>query len=353
MAALKVGLIGCGSIAQLVHLNNLKRMQNLDLTALAEPDHGRREQARCQVPGAIALNDYEDLLALPEVEAVMICSPNALHAAAAIAALERGKHVYLEKPLATNLKEARSILKAWLNSGLIGMIGYNYRFNALYQSVRQQVQSGRLGELVSVRTTFCTKSWSFSAWKRKREDGGGVLLDLALHHIDLVRFIFGQPISGVFAKTWSRKSDDDSAAMQLELANGLLVQSLFSMGTVDEDRFEIYGHEGKLVVDRHCSLKMEISKRHPGTSRLERLRRGLQSFITSPYLWKRIIASSLEPSYAEALAHFVVAVQEKQPASPDFMDGYISLAIVEAAEESARSGRIIPLSNLDYEDSAS
>lgn len=350
MPSLKVGLMGCGRIAQLVHLNILRKLPDVDLTALAEPDPEKREEAARRVPGVVALNDYKELLALPEVEAAIICLPNALHAEATIAALEQGKHVYLEKPLATNLRDARRVLAAWRDTvGVVGMIGFNYRFNKLYKLARQHVKSGRLDGLVSVRTAFCTAPRPLPAWKKRRRHGGGVFLDLALHHIDLVHFIFEQTVSEVFAVKRSWRSEDDTAMLQLQLANGLLVHSFFSMNTVDEDCFEIFGEAGKLKLDRYRFLNMEILDTHSDFSPFRQLVRGLRSVITSPYLLKRILKPTLEPSYQKALAHFVGAVRTNKKASPDFTDGYRSLAIIEAAEESTKSCRVISLCDRDHE----
>jgi predicted dehydrogenase len=237
------------------------------------------------------------------------------------------------------------------------MIGFNYRFNALYQAARQHIQSGRLGELVSVRSVFSSAARILPAWQQTRQNGGGALLDLASHHIDLIRFFFAQEVREVFAGLRSQRSEDDSAMLELRLADGLLVQSFFSMSAVDEDRFEVYGTAGKLVVDRHLSLDVEILDPTLDFARLKRIRRGVGSLIRSPYLLDKIRAPAYEPSYRAALAHFVVAARANQPALPDFRDGYRSLAVVEAAEESARIGQAVALpdlvtSDLAHEDSA-
>ncbi|MGH7964538.1 MAG: Gfo/Idh/MocA family protein [Candidatus Binatia bacterium] len=349
-ATLKVGIIGCGRIAQLVHLGMLQRLPEVELVALTEPDLQRREEARIRAPGAVTISDYQELLMMPAVEAVLICLPNALHAEATVAALERGKHVYVEKPLATSLNEARPVLAAWRRAGVVGMIGFNYRFNALYQAVRQHIQSARLGELVAARSVFSTAARTLPTWQHTRQNGGGVLLDLASHHVDLVHFLFGQEVREVFAGLRSQRSEDDSATLHLRLADGLLVQSFFSMSAVEEDRLEIYGQAGKLSVDRYLSLDIEISEPLLQFTRLKRLTRGLRSLAWNPYLLDKLRAPSREPSYQAALAHFVAAVRSKRPASPDFWDGYRSLAVIAAAEESARTGQIVPLSHLTEED---
>src|SRR5215470_16381615 len=103
MRALKVGLLGCGHIVQSVHLPVLVRLPGVELAALADPDPRRRDEAHRRASRAVARDDYRDVLAMPDVEAVVIALPNALHAEAAVEALRFGKHVYLEKPLATSL----------------------------------------------------------------------------------------------------------------------------------------------------------------------------------------------------------------------------------------------------------
>jgi myo-inositol 2-dehydrogenase/D-chiro-inositol 1-dehydrogenase len=346
MAALKIGLIGCGDIARLVHLDILRRLPDAELVALAEPDPQRRADAAERAPEAVAFAGYEDLLEMPEVEAVVICLPNALHAEAAVAALEQGKHIYLEKPLATSLHEARRVLAAWRAAGVVGMIGFNFRFHALYQAARRHLQSGRLGELVSARSVFSTKGQTVPAWKQARANGGGVLLDLASHHVDLVHFLFGRVVRDVFAGLRSQRSEGDSVAVHLRLADGLLVQSFFSMNAVEEDRFEIYGQRGKLMVDRYLSLDVEITEPEIDFSRLKQVGRGLRALVGSRHGRDKIAAPGREPSYQAALSHFVAAARTNRPCSPDFGDGYRSLAVIEAAEESARTGRVVSLPDL-------
>ena len=177
MAALRIGLIGCGHMGRNVHLNNLRRLPQVNVVALAEPAAELRQAASQQAPGAAAFADYRELLERPEINAVVICLPNALHAEAATAALQTGRHVYLEKPLAINLEDGRKLLATWRDSGLVGMIGFNYRFNPLHQEVRRYLQTGQLGELVSVRSVFTTTprrapEWKQNEGKRRRRAAG-------------------------------------------------------------------------------------------------------------------------------------------------------------------------------------
>jgi predicted dehydrogenase len=343
MTTLKVGLIGCGHIAQRAHLVNLKGLRGVELVAFAEPERERRQATARLAPQATAFTDYEELLDRAAVDAVVICLPNALHAAAAIAAFEKGKHVYLEKPLAMNLEEARAVTGAWRRAGVVAMIGFNYRFNKLYESVREHIHSGALGQTLYARSVFSTTRQDLPLWKQSRRSGGGALLDLASHHFDLLRYFFGQEVREVCAEIRSHESEGDSAIIQMRLAGGIMVQSFFSTSAVDEDSFEIYGEKGKLSVDRYVSLAARITPQTLDGLRVRQLRHGLKSLIGSRYLLEKMRAPLHEPSYRASLSRFVSAAQTNAPLAPDLFDGYQSLAVVEAAEESARTGRWIQL----------
>lgn len=343
MTALRIGLIGCGHMGRVVHLNILRRLPHLEVVALAEPDAQRREQASRQVPRATVFSDYRELLERPEIDAIIICLPNAMHAEAAINALQRGKHVYLEKPLATNLHDGRKLLDAWRYSGRVAMIGFSYRFNPLHQEVRRHIQAEKLGELVGVRSVFTTAPHRMPGWKQRRESGGGVLLDLASHHVDLVRFWFNEEVREVHANIRSQRVEADTATLELWLANGLLVQSFFSMSSVDDDRFEIYGRSGKMSLDRYNSWTVEITSTTRSPTLFHRFSQAVARVSHSRFVMRKLFAQANEPSFAAALAHFVTAARNGRPASPDFDDGFQSLAVIIAAEESARTGQPVTL----------
>ena len=238
------------------------------------------------------------------------------------------------------------MLEAWQNTPLVGMIGFNYRFNPLYRATQQHLKAGGLGKLVGARSIFSTTGRNLPDWLQTRSTGGGVLLDLACHHADLFRFFFGQEVQEVFASLRSLRSEDDSAMLQLKLSNGIMVQSFFSISSIEEDRFEVYGQTGKLFVDRYLSLRVEIYGPTLDSIRLRQLWHGLKTLIHVPYLLKKIRAPGHEPSYREALTHFITAARTHCPAPPDFYDGFRSLMVIGAAEESAKTGRPVTIPDL-------
>lgn len=336
--ALGVGLVGCGTIARSVHLDILRSAPGARLVAVAEIDDERRTAVERRVGTAVAYRDFEELIADSRVDAVVICLPPRQHAPASIAAHRAGKHVYLEKPLAVDLGAAAAAIDAWRVSGRVGMIGFNYRFNALYRRARELIRSERLGRVVAIQSVFCSVRRQLPEWKQTVEEGGGVLLDLASHHIDLVRFLLEDEIREVQASVRSVHTQADTAMLQMHLDGGVSVQSLFSLAAVDEDRFEVYFARGKLSIDRYLALSLETAAGEAAWGRLKPLGRVLGALSRTPYRLSKLRRPEREPSYQAALSHFISCATAGVPASPDFADGYRSLVVVDAAARSARRG---------------
>ena len=334
----RVGLIGCGQIAQLAHLNIVRALLGVDLVAIAEADEERRDAAKRLAPGTRIVSDYRDLLALDGVDAVVISLPPRLHAESAAAAHESGRHVYLEKPLAIDRAGAETALEGWHASGKVGMMGFNYRFNRLFLEAKRLLVGQSLGKPVAVRTVFSSATRPRPEWMRRRDSGGGVLLDLGSHHVDLVRFLFGE-VSEVACSLHGGASEDDTATLDLVLRDGPAVQSFFSHRAADEDRFEIYCEGGSLKIDRRHGLVAELTSGVDSAHRKEQLRHVWRSVRNAGYAMEKRRAFGHEPSWRHALEHFVEAAVGDHPASPDFEDGFRSLEVVLAAEEAARDGR--------------
>jgi myo-inositol 2-dehydrogenase/D-chiro-inositol 1-dehydrogenase len=173
--------------------------------------------------------------------------------------------------------------------------------------------------------------------------GGGVLLDLASHHVDLIRFLLGAEIREVSATVCSQRAEDDTAWVHLHVrerdGRDVGVQSFFSIGTVDDDRIEVYGAAGRLAVDRYHGFGVTIDRPGPTSGPLRRFGRSVAEAARSPYLRARLLAPASEPSFRAALDHFTDAARTGAPVSPSLWDGYVCLAVIAAAEESARVGR--------------
>ncbi|HSA57852.1 MAG TPA: Gfo/Idh/MocA family oxidoreductase [Gemmatimonadaceae bacterium] len=336
---LKIGVTGCGAMARAVHLPLLARRADVEISAIAEPDPGATAMALEQVPGARAFTTLDAMLAGTPLDAVIVAAPTGEHASAARAVFAAGCHLYLEKPLAHCGAEGARVLDAWRASGRVGMMGFNMRFNPLYRRLRELIRSGRAGRPVYTRSVFATAPRAAAAWKRSRATGGGALLDLGAHHIDLMRFLFSREPVAVCATLESRHAEDDTALLELELAGGPRVHGFYSLAAAEQDQVEVHGDCARLSVSRFTSLDVAVID-NPGMrgGPLRRLVLTMSALAQLPEALRARRSPLREPGYALALDCFLQAVRTGRLAADaaDLDDGYKCLAIIEAAERCAR-----------------
>ena len=333
----RVGLLGCGQIARGVHLRVLGRLPGVRVAALAEPEPRARVEALALAPGAAPFADWRALVDARVVDAVVVCLPPALHAPATVAAFAAGLHVYLEKPLAPTLAEGADVLRAWRAAGTVGTVGFNFRLNPFAEAARVHVAAGDIGTPVAAQTVFTGAGDGLPDWKRRRETGGGVLLDLASHHADLARFTFQTEIATVAAVTRSVRAEADTADVTFRLASGVVVQSFVSLAATADHRFEVLGDRGRLEWDVVRAPGLRVSRGAGYPSRVQRA-----TELLRPLAPGRLLApAGHEPSFARALGAFARAAAGA-PAErfADLGDGYASLAAVMAAEASAGRGGV-------------
>jgi predicted dehydrogenase len=291
------------------------------VTAIADSLAEARERARRIVPDAAAVSDAGDLLDRDDVDAVVVTAPSALHAPMALATLETERHVYLEKPIATTVEDGRQVVAA-AHAGTVAVMGFNWRFQPLIARARELLRAGVIGDVRSISTVFCEPS-DLPAWKRRRAEGGGVLLDLGSHHFDLVRWLLGAQVEHVDAMLRSGATEHDSAWVRLALDDGRVASSFLSFRAGAVDTIELVGDLGVLRVDRYArSLSL----------------RGARARVTTPALasWRtRARIRPYEPSWRYLLAAFVAAVRGRKLELPTLEDGLRSLEIVTAAERAA------------------
>src|SRR5436190_6272962 len=202
----KYGVIGVGAIAQRRHIPECCANPDSKLVALADPSPGRAEGLSKQSGDgtAKAYADYKDMLKDPNVDAIIVAGPNSLHASQSIEALNAGKHVLCEKPMATTREDARAMIDAAKKNKKFLMIGLNQRLMPPHIKAKEILQSGRLGKVLSFRTAFKhpgPEGWSVDAGKswffKKAQAFMGVAGDLGVHKADLMRWLLGQEFSEV------------------------------------------------------------------------------------------------------------------------------------------------------------
>ena len=370
MDSIGVGMVGYGMIGR-VHALGYRDLPlmypgQLPTLRLAGVCTSRPEtaQAAAEEAGFGAwTTSLAELLARDDVQVIDCVTPNHLHRVTVLAALAAGKHVYCEKPLALNGAEARELARAAATAkAQVGMV-FNYRFIPAILRARQLIQEGRLGEVYHFRAAYLHSGYQDPerpvGWRLSREQaGGGALVDLGAHLIDLVRHLLGEfaalqatlhtyvterpPVAGSSERV--PVEVDDAAWLQVRLADGVpgtIEVSRFATGTLDDLRLEIYGARGALRFDLmepnwlywyDAARPGEPLGGERGWTRLETVSRypGAVSPPGRAVLgWAR--------THAENQHAFLRAVATGEQPDPGLVDGLRAQLVLDAAYESARA----------------
>lgn len=339
----KVGIIGSRFISH-IHALSLKRCPEAELFAVASPTPGnaRAFAERNAIPHH--LGDYRDLLAMPEIDLVVLGIPNDLHAEVACAAAAAGKHIVVEKPLCLSLAEADRMIEACRLARVKLMYAEELCFTPKYVRLKQLLDSGALGEPTLIKQSEKHDGPHAAHFWDVERSGGGVTMDMGCHAIEFFRWMLGRPpIKSVYAQMstqvhQAKTRGDDNAILILEFANGvvgLAEESWTKPGGMD-DRAEVHGTKGVAYADLlHGNA--------------------IQAYSTTGYDYAVEKAGSTKgwsfPIYEEEwnygfpqeFAHFVDCVQNDKPPLVTGEDGRAVLEVLFAAYESARLGRKVNL----------
>lgn len=222
-AAVRVGVIGTGAISQVVHVPIFAERQDVDLIAVADADLHKAEalSRRFKVPHVC---DARALIARDDLDAVVICTPNQLHEEMAIAGLEAGKHVFVERPLATTSAGAARVIEAAERAGRILAVGMPHRFRPGVIALRDFVAGGELGSVYAVRGSWLTRLMPGSrhTWRYDRSAGGGALIDLGVPALDLCMWLVGYPaVKRVSCVMSPKGAVEDAATLMAETEGGI------------------------------------------------------------------------------------------------------------------------------------
>ena len=250
-SAVRWGILGVAKIAMKAFVPGIAGAANAELVAVASRDGDKAAAAAAEIGIDRSYGSYAELLADPDVDAVYNPMPNHLHAEWSIKAMEAGKHVLCEKPLAMNAAVAEEMAAASERTGKLLMEAFMYRFHPQWQTVRQLIADGRIGTVQAVRSWFHYPPNPKTNVRYVPEYGGGGLLDVGCYCIDSARMIFGEdPVAAT-----GRLTIDDETGVDV-LAAGLLEFStgyaVFTAGMEQDlaQQVHITGTEGQIAVPR-------------------------------------------------------------------------------------------------------
>ena len=352
----RVGVIGTGAIAVGRHLPAYKECEaagTATLVAVSDvvPASAQAAAARFGVPHA--LTDYHDLLALP-LDAVSICTPNALHEPVALAALDRELHVLCEKPLALDHAGARRMAERAAAAGRKTAVNFRYRWIPAAGFAHDLIAGGELGEIYHVYANYFNATMTDPtlpiSWRQNRAaSGSGALGDLASHLIDLLRWWVGEftAVSGAL-RTFTTERPlvtggtapvdvDDAVSFRARFMQGaeaVVNASRCAFGHNNHQRIEVYGTKGALIY--------EIEKYDEGGEML-RLCLGAGQAKYNAFAPVTVPPPYLLGHPQRVMMDFVDAIRADRQPAPDFTDGMICQEILDAVETSDREGVTVPV----------
>jgi len=339
----KAGVIGCGTISQVLHITGYVKTPGVDLVAGCDPVRARWAEARKIQPDIRTYSDYRKMLEDEQFDVVSVCSPNKYHAEHAIAALDAGANVLLEKPVALSMKEVRDIKAAVKRNRKLLIVGFSQRFNRGNRKMRELLQKGAIGEPFMFRARFAhagpLPGWAKSNWfYKKKLAGGGALLDMGIHAIDQALWHIG-PIRNVQAKadTLRKKIEvDDNAVLSFEYAKSR------AMGYIEvgwtspagPNGYDVMGDEGWIRIDYAGQMVLTTGKITPDTK-------------AGPKLRRRVIDQHPTTGGWDVEMTDVVRAMKKGDDLDIGIDrGGAALQVALAAYESSKTGRRVTVSSI-------
>ena len=353
MEKIRVGIIGTGSISKM-HMGGYKALSDrVEVVAACDIDADKlaKYAERFDIPHTYT--DYNEMIAKEKLDCVSVCTWNAAHKGAVIAALRGGANVLCEKPMALNAAEAEEMLATAKETGKMLQIGFVRRFGGDAETIKNLTEAGEIGDIYYAKATYLRRNGCPGGWfGDKAFSGGGPLIDLGVHVIDLTRYLAGSPkpvsVFGVTYKNlgcnrakggqvaWSvssRKggyeySVEDFASAMVRFDNGftLQVEASFNLN-IKQDRgnIELFGTKGGVNIDPNVELYKEMANMFVNIQPV-----GNTSF------------DATNPFNAE-IKGFIDASEGKAPCRATGEDGVILMKILDAVYESAKTGKSVDI----------
>lgn len=311
-------ILGCGWIARR-HAAAARTLKGAIALSFASRDPARAEGYRARFGGIAAYGSYEQAVADPRVDGVIVCTPHDRHLADTLLVVAQGKHVLVEKPLARTLAEADRMIQAAREAGVTLMVAENFRFMPAFRAVKGLVAEGCIGSLRHLHVA-ASGHWTRNDWRFSRDAmGGGTLIDGGIHYVDLLLHWGGRP-RRVFAlappNRLARMEGEDTISLLVEFTNGAVGFLSNSIATVGIPRLQwstLTGSDGALFVDNR------------GRFLWLRSRRGGRL---------RLFVGADSRGYRAMLAEFLGAARAGRIPEMDGSEGRRDLALVLAAYRS-------------------
>ncbi len=353
---IRVGVIGSGSVACRIHLPGLRLCPGVEITAVSSVDEDAAEKTGVET----VYRDYEKLLDHPNIDAVVIATPNHLHHEMALATSAAGKHVLCEKPLALNAAEATEMLEAANQTGRVHMTAFTYRYTPSVRYLKHLVDQGELGTIRVVRASYLMAlSTHLLGWRSSKDlAGSGVLADIGSHLIHLAQWLAGD-IASVTARSRDFRNEkasdvEDWVAFLAEFAGGAsgtfeISRACPGQGAdiTENMQIELYGTRGSAVFSLQDPWGLLVALGDAASDPAKLLER-----IEIPESFRKLDGAPRDPREGEKrwtyrydqASQFIQSVRKGVAEPPTFEDGLRCQKVLDAALASSRTGKWVEIS---------
>ncbi len=348
MKKFKIGVVGCGSIAKFRHLPEFDANPNAEIYAVCDKSLERAEIYGKQYNAKVC-KDYKEMVQIPEIDAIAVCTPNAFHCDITVAALEAGKHVLCEKPLSISVEQNKKMNDAAAKSGKVLMVGQNQRLVGAHKKAKEIIAAGTLGKVLTFSTVFVhtgPDDWSAEGadtWFFKKDEAGiGSAADLGVHKADLFRFVLGDEVDEVaaFVTTLNKKypgtdklvSVDDNAVALLKMKSGAIGTITTSWThTVEKNHSTIYCQDGMIEIFVDPAYDLTVTYKNGFKERYN-----FEGIATN----EKQIPSGIPDEFINTL------LEGKDKAAISGEEGAKSLQVMLACVESSETGKFVKVDSL-------
>lgn len=341
--AVRFAIIGCGKITERLSLPSLDGFDGAEVKVLCDIKKSKAQNLKAMFNlDAEICTDWKKIIKRKDIDAVAVNTPNSLHAPMTIAFCNAKKHVIVEKPIATSMKEAHAMCAAADKSHVILMVEQTQRFDVIHETAKEAIDKGLIGKITNVKGRLGHSGpeywndkdrWYFD----KKQSGGGAGVDVGIHILDLIRWLSGKEVSAVCANVTRLNKPypvEDNVMCLLKFKDGSIgsFEASWTTGPY-EVTTQFYGDKGK--------IKTSLGAEHPVTIELSRPKdRDPNCLWSEKPFYPEIPAKAKR---VNAFIHFVDCIRKKKQSFISGKEGAKSLEVVLAAYESARTGKWVKL----------
>lgn len=329
---LNIGVLGLGRMGQVYATHTAHQIEGARLIAVADPRKDVAAEFSAKVGGVDVYADYHDLLARPDLHAVIVATPTSTHHEVVIAAAEAGKAIFCEKPTSLSLATTDEMISAVRKAGVLFQVGFMRRFDAGCAEAKRQLDAGVIGDPVAVRSIGRDAGRTSLEFANPKVSGG-LVLDMGIHDFDLVRWYIGAEVERVYTEASAlvfpelkTVGDVDYAMISLRFDNGAL-------GNVEVSRDAVYGYDIQTeIVGSKGTLKVGYLQHTPV---VVVTKSGVSHDIV-PHFPQRFGAA-----YTKQIEHFAECLRSGKEPSVSAADARAALQIGVAATRSHLENRVI------------